>query len=245
MTTKDLLDNTEPNIKAETLPEQVDLTPYFPAVYNQGKLNTSTVNAIAAVLEYDRIKQRSIVFTPSRLFIDYNARKKTRDIQTSGVQIIEAIKALETYGVCPEPLWTYSDNDAKLKQEPPAICYENALNYKSISYSQLDGSVEQLKTCLAEGYPVVFSLSVYTAFASKTVAQTGILDLPDFDTEECLGNHIVVAVGYDDTAKKVIVRNSWGKDWGQKGYFTIPYDYFTVVDDQENSLVCDFWKITN
>jgi C1A family cysteine protease len=53
-----------------------------------------------------------------------------------------------------------------------------------------------------------------------------------------LGGHVVLAVGYDDAAKRVIVRNSWGADWGKKGYFTMPYAY--VAD---RNLSDDFWTI--
>lgn len=38
-------------------------------------------------------------------------------------------------------------------------------------------------------------------------------------------HNCVVLVGYDDSARRFIVRNSWGTDWGQLGYFTMPYDY--------------------
>jgi C1A family cysteine protease len=48
----------------------------------------------------------------------------------------------------------------------------------------------------------------------------------------------VLGVGYDDAAKRFTVRNSWGADWGMKGYFTIPYDYL----DNRN-LSDDFWTI--
>ena len=53
-----------------------------------------------------------------------------------------------------------------------------------------------------------------------------------------LGGHAVVAVGYDDFKACLIVRNSWGPSWGDKGYFYLPYDYITP------SFAADFWQIT-
>jgi C1A family cysteine protease len=56
--------------------------------------------------------------------------------------------------------------------------------------------------------------------------------------EQQLGGHAVMAVGYDDATNCFIVRNSWGKKWGLKGYFMFPYAY--MVD---SSLCDDFWTI--
>jgi len=48
----------------------------------------------------------------------------------------------------------------------------------------------------------------------------------------------VLAVGYDDTAERFIVRNSWGPRWGQRGYFTLPFKYLL-----EPGLSDDFWTV--
>jgi C1A family cysteine protease len=53
-----------------------------------------------------------------------------------------------------------------------------------------------------------------------------------------IGGHAVVAVGYDDKIQRFIVRNSWGKSWGKKGYCTMPYGYLT-----DPQLARDFWAI--
>ena len=47
-----------------------------------------------------------------------------------------------------------------------------------------------------------------------------------------------MAVGYDDSQRVFIVRNSWGTGWGVKGYFYMPYSYIT-----SGNLCDDFWTI--
>jgi C1A family cysteine protease len=55
--------------------------------------------------------------------------------------------------------------------------------------------------------------------------------------DQKLGGHAVLIVGYDDTKKCLIVRNSWGENWGDKGYFYLPYQF--VI----NGFAFDFWEL--
>ena len=38
-----------------------------------------------------------------------------------------------------------------------------------------------------------------------------------------LGGHAVLLVGYNDDEEYFMVKNSWGPDWGEDGYFRIAY----------------------
>lgn len=43
------------------------------------------------------------------------------------------------------------------------------------------------------------------------------------DNDESMGGHAVVVVGYDDEKEWFIIRNSWGVEVGDNGYFYLPY----------------------
>jgi C1A family cysteine protease len=152
----------------------------------------------------------------------------------AGAMIRDGVKSLVKLGVCSETKWPYKI--AKFTNKPSDACYKEASDHQVTSYHRII-SLRQMRQCLAEGYPFVFGFSVYEAFESDEVGRTGKLNLPE-PSEKQLGGHAVMAVGYDDSAERVIVRNSWGTDWGIKGYFTMPYDY--ISDD---NLADDLWTL--
>ncbi|MGA9365506.1 MAG: C1 family peptidase [Bacteroidota bacterium] len=217
------------------LPTKVDLRAGCSPVENQGQLGSCTANALVGNLEFLEKKAGHVVADLSRLFIYYNERAMEGTVgEDAGAMIRDGVKSLVKLGVCSEKDWPY--NIARFTQKPSSACYKEAANRQVMSYHRIIG-LQQMKQCLAEGYPFVFGFSVYEAFESENVAKTGKLNLPK-PREKQLGGHAVCAVGYDDSTKRVLVRNSWGVDWGLKGYFTMPYDYAS-----DSNLADDFWTI--
>ena len=217
------------------LPKKVDLRHNCSGVEDQGQLGSCTANALAGNLEFLEKKAGRTVTNLSRLFVYYNERAMEGTINDdAGAMIRDGVKSLVKLGVCSEKKWPYTI--AKFTNKPPAACYKQASDHQVTSYHRII-SLRQMRQCLAEGYPFVFGFSVYEAFESDEVARTGKLNRPE-PSEKQLGGHAVMAVGYDDSAERVIVRNSWGTDWGIKGYFTMPYDY--ISDD---NLADDLWTL--
>jgi C1A family cysteine protease len=218
-----------------TLPAAVDLRPSCSPVENQGQLGSCTANALVGSLEFLEAKAGKKATDLSRLFIYYNERALEGTVkEDAGAMIRDGVKTLVKQGVCAEKLWRY--NIAKFAVKPPAACYQQALSHQVQSYHRII-TLQDMLTCLAEGYSFVFGFTVYEAFESKEVAKTGQLNLPKHG-EKALGGHAVMAVGYDDASKRFVVRNSWGKAWGMQGYFTIPYAYL-----EDRNLADDFWTL--
>ena len=219
------------------LPEEVDLRDECTPVYDQESLGSCTGNAIGGAYEFCLKKQEKPVFTPSRLYIYYNERWIAGTVdQDSGAYIRDGLKSLNKQGVCDELMWPYLIR--KFKEKPSDECYEEGLKHTISDYERIDNrSLFLLKQCLAKGIPFIFGFSVFEGFESEEVARTGVVNMPT-PGESMVGGHAVLAVGYDDKTKRFIVRNSWGEAWGQKGYFTIPFEYLTNPE-----LADDFWAI--
>jgi len=217
------------------LPAKVDLRPGCSKVEDQQDLGSCTANALAGALEFLLLKDKVPFADFSRLFIYYNERVIEGTVTSdSGAMIRDGIKTLAKQGACLEKSWPY--DIARYAVKPVKKCYSEALEYQIISYARLN-TLDEMRACLASGFPFVFGFSVYDGFETQKVAQTGVLEMP-VKGERMQGGHAVLAVGYDDRAKRIIVRNSWGSDWGQKGYFTMPYDYV-----KDRNLSDDFWTV--
>lgn len=217
------------------LPSKVDLCETCSHVENQGQLGSCTANALAGNLEFLEKKAGRRATNLSRLFIYYNERAMEGTISDdAGAVIRDGVKSLVKLGVCTESSWPYKIE--KFTEKPPDKCYKTASDHQVTSYHRIIG-LQQMRECLAEGYPFVFGFSVYEAFESEEVAKTGTLNLPQRG-EKQVGGHAVMAVGYDDGDQRALIRNSWGTDWGMKGYFTMPYDYIS-----NDNLADDFWTL--
>lgn len=219
-----------------SLPAKVDLRPGMPPVYDQGDLGSCTANAIAAAMQFDQIKQKCRTqFTPSRLFIYYNERVMEGTIgEDAGAMIRDGIKSVKELGAPAEKSWPYVID--RFSKRPTKAAYRSATAHQTLRYERV-GQNEDIKECLAEGYPVVFGFTVYSSFEGDVVAQTGVLEMPG-PGEHDEGGHAVLACGYDEDRRMFLVRNSWAEDWGEAGYFWLPYEY--VLD---NDLCDDFWTI--
>ncbi len=224
------------------LPPAVDLTSHCPPVYDQGELGSCTGNAIAAAIQFDRMKQKQAQadkLVPSRLFIYYNERVIEGTVgQDSGAQIRDGVKSVAKLGVCFEsgtPAWPYDIKE--FTERPSSACYKAAEKHQIVQYSRVVQTLSQLKGCLAAGYPFVFGFTVYESFESQQVATSGNVPMPSAG-EHVLGGHAVCCVGYDDKTQTFAVRNSWSARWGRNGCCRMPYAYVS-----EANLARDFWTI--
>lgn len=214
------------------LPQKVDLRPKMPPVYDQGDLGSCTANAICGVVQYENHALQG-----SRLFLYYNERIVEGDVkEDNGAFLSDGIASLATYGLCPEGDWPY--DITKFNIQPPNPCYEMAKRHMTHSVYSLPQSILEMKRALAAGFPFVVGIAVYESFESHAVSRSGVVPMPG-PSEECLGGHAVVCVGYNEATNRWIMRNSWGTRWGDAGYFHLPYRYLL-----DPNLSSDLWVIT-
>ena len=218
------------------IPAHRDDRASMPPVYNQKNTNSCTGQGTAGALQYMRRKQGLEDFIPSRMFIYYNGRAMDGSQGfDGGSQVRNVIKSVATSGACSETDWTF--DTSHINSRPTDKCYTDAKTDLVTSYAAVPQDIDAIRACLAHDIPIVFGFSIYSQFESDAMAQSGMLEMPGTFSIQ-LGGHCVVACGYSDKSKVVICRNSYGSDWGDKGYFYVPYSYVC-----NPGLAADFWQI--
>ena len=209
------------------------------AIEDQGDTNSCVANAVAGAYEYLMKRHRGEAgYDVSRLFIYYNARARSdEEVEDEGTAIEEAIEGLCEFGACSESSWPF-DEDA-VNEQPEDEAYEEAASFCIEDVSVLPTDLDAWKSCLADGYPIIFALKLYRSFEDHRRAGLVPVPTPREQRREDHAAHAMLCVGYSDRDQLFIVRNSWGPRWGDAGYCYIPYRY--VIDERYND--GDTWVI--
>lgn len=152
------------------------------------------------------------VFSPSFVYNQIN------DGRDRGAKIIDALTLIRAKGAA---LWSdmpYKVYDFVEKPTPELLGKTSIYKIESWRKLPLSNTVVELKSMLDKGFPVVIGMLVDPSFKAINDASvwTGALAFNH-------SRHALVVVGYDDAKQAFKLFNSWGKDWGDKGYGWVDY----------------------
>ena len=200
----------------------VDLRKDFTPVKDQGDMGACSAFALVGIFEFILKKNRQPDIDLSEQFVYYNARKAAGASKVdSGTSLSDIIKTMMDLGVCQEHFFPY--NPETISQEPPVEAFNDAQNRKIVKAKIVKKDLQTIKSAVYEGYPVAISLRIFDSFNPRK----GFIRIPS-ETEiqsGQSGNHAMIICGYNDEARFFVVRNSWGRKFGDKGYCYIPYGY--------------------
>ena len=212
------------------LPNKYEI-PIIRCSYNQGDIGSCSSNVICNQIM--SLKDYSDNEYPSRLFQYYNSRLISgNEAFNDGCTYRDAYKSLSLFGFCDEQLWCY--DTSKYAEKPTQEAYDKANKTLIKKYQSLIPSLYAIQYAISQNLPVAFGTMIYENF--KDLSEDFIVPLP---AGQVLGGHALNVTGYDNDTKLFKILNSWGIEFGDRGYC---YMHYSHVLNQEWSF--DFWVIT-
>lgn len=186
-------------------PETLDLRDYLQEVVDQGYQSTCAAQTAVVMKEFQEKIQVDLNKRLSPQFV-YNLRS---NYPGAGMHGRDVMKILTNNGVCREEIYEYGKIEPADKIPEEAL--EEGKNYAIAEYARVT-TLEGLKQSLVKNGPCYISFPVYNYGSNFWIGKDG---------EDFVGGHAVAVVGYNKEG--FIIRNSWGKDWGNEGYTLYPF----------------------
>jgi len=208
------------------MPESVSLRSKVVEIYDQGQTSSCTAQAVCAAIE---ILDKDPVWKPSRRYVYYWTRRyEGGPMVDEGAYMDDGLKCLTERGVCEEKNCPF--DSSLINVEPAKGCDEDAATHKIADIQDLDTRdpgilLNMIRSELSQGFPVLVGIDLYDSFFSSDASKTGKIPVPDPKTENNLGGHEVLIVGYTPTHLEFL--NSWSSSWGDSGFGWAPIEYMT------------------
>lgn len=185
-------------------------------IKNQGSVGSCVAHATSSILEYHNGNSQEM----STNFI-YGIHKMLYRSDGPGMYLNEACRIIKNYGDmvyedCPGNTEvtrvygmansSFNDIDKRTRAERYKIkCFTNLRRPNDIKYALMNHG------------PVLATVAWYKSYTVDPA--TGIIV---FDNTSELGYHATVIYGWNEIGW--LCQNSWGRSWGCRGYYILPYD---------------------
>ncbi len=200
----------------------------------QGSCNAFANAALVTILRYQREKQANPSFSASANSLYASpAHIYTRILGTgacnNGTAIPDALNLFTLKGAATELEEPYTSANS------PMVCADKNVDKSMMAQSYRIGGYQKIqeknvefrkkvKDAIAAGIPVVFGCKLPEGFMNWSAKSEGVDVTSVFkNSGQCTGSghcggHAMVITGYNETKGAYRVLNSWGTDWGDKGY---------------------------
>ena len=129
---------------------------------------------------------------------------------------MQTLAWIKNHGAIPESCLTYQANDTILCDDKCVEWHELIVGVDS--YHRVTSNVSMIQSALIEHGPLPATMDVYEDFYPNY--EGGVYE---YTWGDFVFGHCITIVGYDDTLQCWIVKNSWGAEWGEDGWFRIAY----------------------
>jgi len=211
-------------IQGETveLPKKFLLRDKMTSIQHQN-WGTCVSHATDAIKEFLDTDEYGKEIKLSQKFIYLNMKKISGLWSIQGDYLRNGLKSLADYGACLEttfPDIKRSSWNEYIKDKPSSAAYEEGKIYKIKSYWSVGRTLGQIRSAIHQNSrPVALGMAWYSSLNRPD--KDGRLALPSGNSS---GGHAIACIGWDD--EKLWFRNSWGTQYGDNGYFYMPFSDF-------------------
>ncbi len=214
----------------DNLPHSIDLRPYAPTPGNQGQTGTCTAwssayhaRTITESIALNRTNKSEInknTFSPSYI---YNQIRLAPGCQ-KGTYIHQALELMSKEGVAKFSDMPFNCDRKVYSSDKQKASSFKIDGFKTLFVNKSNNKILPVKKSLSEKKPVVIGMECATSFFYAKSLWTPKQE----EYQKQFGGHAMVTVGYDDNryGGAFLVMNSWGEQWGERGFVWIKYtDY--------------------
>jgi hypothetical protein len=143
-----------------------------------------------------------------------------------------ALKAWHKHGVCRDSLWPYRDSRGRVVFINPREGWDaDALTRTLGVYYRVNrASVVDMQAAIRQIGAILVSATVHDGWdialtkqrSAGKLTHAALPQIKPISDKKSTGGHAFALVGYNE--RGFVVQNSWGPDWGMKGFATLPYD---------------------
>jgi len=159
----------------------------------------------------------------SRLYVYYMSRKLQGRVGHNGVELADALTAMQQYGVATDKTWPFHIN--RVNTVPNSEAITEASQYKLGSYKW--ANVDLFKDYLNQEIPIIIGLHMGRMLwkLKGSLSEQTYKPINTTDNRK-YRDHAVTIIGFDDTilGGSWIIANSFGLTWGDHGFGILPYE---------------------
>jgi len=137
----------------------------------------------------------------------------------TGIWVVTVMRIGHGLGYVPERCWPY-DTSIWPPVEPAGLD-SIARDYRQNTYYRRVRTLTECKAIL-QRMPVCTAVTITEDWSNAVQGRIPQLQKPYVPT----GSHSVLLLGYDDEKSEFMFQNSWGIEWGDKGFGYLPYEVF-------------------
>lgn len=214
--------------KLRPIPASADLRQYLPPILDQGQRPTCLAFAVTTAHELARAGGFAVNEDLSEEALYWGCKQQDRD-RLPGTSFVSATAALTRSGQPLEAVWPYDPTHDDTISYPPPV-KPGGPGWHRTRLVRIKVSTNRLRAELARGRAIVLGIVLTAGFRVPNGDR-----IPQPQTgEPTFGRHAVLSVGYQDGSPNpnhgaLIIRNSWGDTWGNRGYAWLPYAYVRAL----------------